>query len=237
MPENKGGQRLIPILYEDDQCAVFDKPPGLLVTPAESGATTTLTDIVNKQYTSQSKPSVTSSFADPFRFHPCHRLDRDTSGVILYAKGKRNQQMLMDIFHQQKVKKFYTAFIHGCLPRDHGEIKSEIRDHYQEKFARHSAGKFALTRYRVTQKHKEFSVLEVMPVTGRTNQIRIHFAEAKHPLVGEDKYAFRREFSLKFKRTALHARELQWYHPVLKKTVNASSDLPEDMLRFLSNNK
>jgi 23S rRNA pseudouridine1911/1915/1917 synthase len=236
MPEKKGGQRLIPILYEDDQCVIFDKPPGLLVTPAEGKSTTTLTDIVNEQYANQSKPSAVPS-SDPYRFHPCHRLDRDTSGVILYAKGKRNQQMFMDVFHQQKVKKFYTAFVHGRLTKDQGEIKSEIRDHYQEKFAKHSAAKFALTRYRVTQKRKEFSVVEVMPVTGRTNQIRIHFAELKHPLVGEDKYAFRREFSLRFKRTALHARELQWYHPVLKKNVSASSDLPEDMARFLSNHQ
>jgi 23S rRNA pseudouridine1911/1915/1917 synthase len=232
MPENKGGQRLIPILYEDDQCVVFDKPPGLLVTPAETRATTTLTDIVNEQYANQ-PPSSSKPASDPFRFHPCHRLDRDTSGAILYAKGKRNQQMFMDVFNQSKVKKFYTAFVHGRLPREAGEIKSAIRDHYQEKFAKHSSAKTAVTRYRVMDKRKEFSVIDVMPLTGRTNQIRIHFAEMKHPLVGEDKYAFRREFPLKFKRTALHARELQWYHPVLKKTVIASSDLPDDMARFL----
>jgi 23S rRNA pseudouridine1911/1915/1917 synthase len=238
MPENKGGQRLIPVLYEDNQCVVFDKPPGLLVTPADDRATTTLTDIVNEQYATQLKSSSNSSSADlSFRFHPCHRLDKDTSGVILYAKGKRNQQMFMDVFNQAKVKKFYTAFVHGRLPSDQGEIKSAIRDHYQEKFAKHSSPKMAVTRYRVKEKRKEFSIVDVMPLTGRTNQIRIHFADMKHPLVGEDKYAFRKDFVLKFKRTALHARELQWYHPVLKKTVNAAADLPEDMVRFLSNHQ
>jgi RluA family pseudouridine synthase len=205
MPEKKGGQRLIQILYEDDQCAAFDKPPGLLVTPAEGRATTTLTDIVNEQYSSRSPKSPNLSPAD-FRFHPCHRLDRDTSGVILYAKGKRHQEMFMDVFHEQKVKKFYTAFVHGRLSKDQGEIKSQIRDHFQEKFAKHSASKFALTRYHVIEKRKDFSVVDVMPVTGRTNQIRIHFVELKHPIVGEDKYAFRKDFPLRFKRTALHAR-------------------------------
>ena len=246
MPENKGGparhvihklvggQRLIPILYEDDQCVAFDKPPGLLVTPADGRATTTLTDIVNKQYASDPKPSSNPSAEQNFRYHPCHRLDKDTSGVILYAKGKRSQQMFMDMFNEKKVKKFYTAFVHGRMLREQGEIKSQIRDHYQEKFAQHSSGKLAVTRYKVIEKRKEFSVVDVMPVTGRTNQIRIHFVELKHPLVGEDKYAFRKDFPLRFKRTALHARELEWYHPVLKKNVKAVSELPEDMERFLS---
>jgi len=235
MPENKGGQRLIQMLYEDDQCAVFDKPPGLLVTPAEDRSTTTLTDIVNQQYSSQSTTQSSSSPDQSFRFHPCHRLDKDTTGVILYAKGKRHQQMFMDVFNEKKVKKFYTAFVHGRLTRDQGEIKSNIRDHYQEKFAKHSSAKLAITRYKVVEKRREFSVIDVMPITGRTNQIRIHFAEMKHPLVGEDKYAFRKDFPLRFKRTALHARELEWYHPILKKTVRAVADLPEDMTRFLSN--
>jgi 23S rRNA pseudouridine1911/1915/1917 synthase len=231
MPENKGGQRLIRILYEDDQCVAFDKPPGLLVTPADDRAHTTLTDIVNEQYASQPQSSSNSSVE--FRFHPCHRLDRDTSGVILYAKGKRHQQMFMGVFNQHKVKKFYTAFVHGRLPNDKGEIRSAIRDHYQEKFAKRSAAKMAVTRYRVMEKRKDYSVLDVEPVTGRTNQIRIHLTELKHPVVGEDKYAFRKDFPLRFKRTALHARQLQWYHPVLKKNVSASSDLPDDMARFL----
>jgi RluA family pseudouridine synthase len=231
MPENKGGQRLIKILYQDDQCVVFDKPPGLLVTPAGTLATTTLTDIVNEQYASQ--PTASSRSCIDFRFHPCHRLDKDTSGAILYAKGKRHQQMFMEVFNQQRVKKFYTAFVHGRLDRNNGEIRSMIRDHYQEKFAKRSAAKMAVTRYRVTEKRKDYSIIDVEPVTGRTNQIRIHFADLKHPLVGEDKYAFRKDFPLRFKRTALHARQLQWYHPVLKKNVSVSSELPDDMARFL----
>jgi 23S rRNA pseudouridine1911/1915/1917 synthase len=235
MPETKGGQRLIQILYEDDHCTVFDKPPGLLVTPAEGRMTTTLTDIVNEQYSKSPASSNPSHSADSlFRLHPCHRLDKDTSGVILYAKGKRNQQMFMEMFNQLKVKKNYTAFVHGRLPKDQGEIRSSIRDHYQEKFAKHSAAKMAITRYRLMEKHKDYSVVDVMPVTGRTNQIRIHFADMKHPIVGEDKYAFRKDFPLRFKRTALHARELQWFHPVLKKNVRASSNVPDDMARFLS---
>ena len=96
------------------------------------------------------------------------------------------------------------------------------------------ASKPALTRYRVLESRKNFCVIDVMPVTGRTNQIRIHFAQLKHPLVGEDKYAFRKDFELKFKRTALHARELEWYHPLVKKNIKVTAPVPDDMNRFLA---
>ena len=233
MPPNRGGQHQIPILYEDQVCVAFDKPPGLLVVPAEDKNTTTLTDIVNEQFSAQ----LASSEENPeqFHLHPCHRLDRDTSGVILYAKGKRNQKIFMDVFKEQKVRKSYTAFVHGHLDRKEGEIRGQIKDFYQKKFAKHSSGKPALTRYRVLESRKEFSIVDVMPVTGRTNQIRIHLVQLKHPLVGEDKYAFRKDFELRFKRTALHARELEWYHPLAKKNVKAVAALPDDMARFLSN--
>lgn len=234
MPGSHGGQPPIPILYEDQVCVAFDKPPGLLVIPAEGKKTTTLTDIVNEQFSSQNVSPQDNQ--EQFRLHPCHRLDRDTSGVILYAKGKRNQKVLMDVFNEKKVIKYYTAFVHGHLEKKAGEISGQIKDFYQKKFARHSSGKPALTRYRVVESRKHYSVLDVMPVTGRTNQIRIHFAQLKHPLVGEDKYAFRKDFALKFKRTALHARELEWYHPVIKKNVKAAAQLPDDMSRFLAQN-
>lgn len=232
MPESYGGRQPIPILYEDQVCVAFNKPPGLLVVPADDKQTTTLTDIVNKQFSDR---STTKDEHNPeqFRLHPCHRLDRDTSGVILYAKGKKNQKMFMDVFNDKKVSKHYTAFVHGSLDKKSGDIRSQIKDYYQQKFANRSQGKPAVTQYKVTETRRGFSIVDVVPVTGRTNQIRIHFAHIKHPLVGEDRYAFRKDFHLKFKRTALHARELQWYHPVIKKTVAASAELPDDMARFL----
>ncbi|MBL8013771.1 MAG: RluA family pseudouridine synthase [Candidatus Omnitrophica bacterium] len=231
MPENLGGRNPIPIVYEDPIAIVFNKPPGLLVIPAENRKVTTLTDIVNKQYLQRSIQGGGQASA---RLHPCHRLDRDTSGVILYAKGKRNQKSLMELFNQKKVLKHYTAFVHGRLSRHIGEIRSEIKDYYQNKFAAFSFGKSALTRYKVLEFRKNFSVVDVMPVTGRTNQIRIHFAHIKHPLVGEDRYAFRKDFILKFKRIALHARELQWPNPLSRKDITVTASLPDDMQRFLN---
>lgn len=232
MPETHGGRQPIPIIYEDTVCVAFNKPPGLLVVPADDKQTTTLTDIVNKQFSNRNAESNLQN-PEQFRLHPCHRLDKDTSGVILYAKGKKNQQLFMEMFNQKKVIKHYTAFVHGCLKRKSDEIRSQIKDFYQQKFANRSLGKPAVTRYKLIELRKTFSIVDVMPVTGRTNQIRIHFAQIKHPLVGEDRYAFRKDFALKFKRTALHARELEWYHPLLKKNIKACADLPNDMARFL----
>ncbi len=232
MPETQHGRQQIPIIYEDQVCVAFDKPPGLLVVPADDQKTTTLTDIVNKQFASRnSVPELQNP--EQYRLHPCHRLDRDTSGVILYAKGKIHQKMFMEVFNQKKVVKHYTAFVHGCLNKKSGEIRSQIKDFYQKKFAEHSMGKPAITQYKVIEIRKDFSIVDVVPVTGRTNQIRIHFAQIKHPLVGEDRYAFRKDFLLKFKRTGLHARELEWYHPLLKKNVKASAELPADMTKFI----
>jgi len=218
---------MLKILYEDDRYIAFDKPAGLLVIPSPKMEKNTLMDIVNRQSAADKKEG---------RFHPCHRLDRDTSGVILFAKGKNNQQTMMDAFKRHKTQKIYIAFVHGRLKDRAGEIKSFIKDFDQRRFNRHSHPKMSITRYKVLEAKKDFSVLEVSPLTGRTNQIRIQFSEIGHPLLGERKYAFGKDFVLKFRRTALHARSLKWFDPVLKKEIKVESPLPEDMKQLWQNN-
>jgi tRNA pseudouridine32 synthase/23S rRNA pseudouridine746 synthase/23S rRNA pseudouridine1911/1915/1917 synthase len=214
----------IEILYEDDYYVVFDKPPGLLVIPTPKDEQTTLVNIVNQQC----RPDPNTS-----RLHPCHRIDRETSGAIIFAKGKRCQKLMMDIFKQRAIMKKYIAFVHGALPESQGEFKKPIKDTRPKKFGGYQPGVPAVTRYSILKVHRQFSVVEVQPVTGRTNQIRIHFSEAGHPLVGDRKYAFARDFSLKFRRTALHAASLEWTHPVTKKNVLVRSNIPKDMAEFL----
>ena len=213
---------MVPVLYEDAACVVFSKPPGLLTIPTDKNEQHTLVNLVNLgQQQGQSS------------LHPAHRLDRDTSGVILFARGKANQQILMQAFKEKRVRKQYIAFVHGHLQPPEGKIRIPIKDLYQRKFARNAPAQSALTHYRVRDYHKNFTVVDVMPVTGRTNQIRIHFTKVGHPLVGEDKYAFRKDFELRFRRTALHAAELEWPHPVTGKMTIARAPLPEDMEKFL----
>jgi 23S rRNA pseudouridine1911/1915/1917 synthase len=211
----------IPILYEDADCVAFNKPAGLLVIPTDTGKELhTLVSLVNQQFPNTA-------------LHPAHRLDRDTSGVILFAKGKTNQQTLMQSFKDKKVTKNYIAFVHGKLSPPKGKINFPIKDYYQHKFQKHMPAQSAVTHYEVEKYFKEFTVVNVMPITGRTNQIRIHFSKLKHPLVGEDKYAFRKDFPLKFKRTALHAWRLQWPHPKTGKILVVQAPLPKDMADFL----
>jgi len=213
----------IEILYEDDRFVVFNKPPGLLVIPSPKNEQRTLVSLVNRQFAHKE---------GEFHLHPCHRLDRDTSGAILFAKGKKNQQLMMDLFHHGKIRKLYIAFVNGKLKSREGEFRGRVRDLDQKRFQKNAPAKSAQTRYKVVQTKRSFSVVEVQPVTGRTNQIRIHFAEAGHPLVGERKYAFARDYDIKFKRVALHAAFLEWPDPVSHEVKNVSVPLPEDMQTF-----
>ncbi len=224
LPADKNPKAIIDILYEDEDCIVFYKPAGLLVIPTDKNEDYTLVSLVNQQK------------QNTVHLYPAHRLDRNTSGVILFAKGKENQQILMRAFKEKRVKKSYIAFVHGRLKTPQGKIKIPIKDFYQRKYQKNIPAQSALTLYKVMDYRRDYTVVEVMPVTGRTNQIRIHFAKLGHPLVGEDKYAFRKDFVLRFRRTALHAAQLSWPHPITGKLLTVQSPLPQDMTNFLEKN-
>lgn len=211
----------VQVLYEDQVSFVFYKPAGLLTIPTDNGQEQSLERLVNQIYTTTDG------------LFPAHRLDRDTSGVILFAKGRANQEKLMQLFKEKKVKKLYLAFVHGRVEKPEGTIRIPIKDFFQRKFNRHMPAQSALTHYRVSHYYNDFTVVDVMPITGRTNQIRIHFQKIGHPIVGEDKYAFRKDFVLRFRRTALHAVKLEWPHPVTQKVICVQSELAMDMQEFL----
>ena len=204
--------RNIKIVFEDDWLLVVNKPSGLLIIPAPAKQARTLTDILNEDLKERGLL---------YRVHPCHRLDRETSGLIMYAKGKSIQQKMMEEFKQKRVRKTYIAFAHGKLPRLSGAIQFPIE------------GQNAHTTYKVLETRQDFVIIEVIPLTGRTNQIRLHFKHIGHPLVGETKFAFRRDFKLRANRLCLHAEKLDFTHPVTGKEVHLFEDLPEDMMKFL----
>lgn len=202
----------IPVAYEDDWLLVVNKPAGLLSVQAPGNESRTLTGILNQDAQERNLN---------YRLYPCHRLDRQTSGLLIYAKTKSIEKKMADAFRDRKVHKEYIAFAHGKLPRPQGQISSAIE------------GKSALTKYKVIHEKSNYSVVEVVPVTGRTNQIRIHFKGIGHPLVGEDKFAFRKDFTLRSKRLCLHAEELEFTHPVTGKALCLRLDLPIEMKEFL----
>ena len=202
----------IPIIFQDEWLLVVNKPAGLLTVPTPKNESRTLTSILNQNALDKNLK---------YRLHPCHRLDRDTSGLLIYAKGKAVAQKMIDAFRDRLVGKKYIAFVHGKLPQLQGTINSAIE------------GKTALTKYRVIQEKSNYSVVEVSPVTGRTNQIRIHFKNIQHPLVGEDKFAYRKDFVLRFKRVCLEAKELNFKHPITGKDLKISLDLAPELKDFL----
>ncbi len=202
----------IPVIYEDDWLLVVDKPSGLLTIPTPKKESRTLTSILNDYLKEQNLA---------YRLHPCHRLDRETSGLIIYAKGKSVQKKMAEEFKNRRVKKTYIAFIKGVPSSMQGEIKAPIE------------GSSAVTKYKIVEKRDNFAIVEVEPLTGRTNQIRIHFKHIGHPILGETKYAFRRDFKVKAKRLCLHAKELSFRHPVTGAPIRVSAAPAEDMMRLL----
>ncbi len=204
----------IPVVYEDNWLLVVDKPSGLLVIPSPKNEPRTLTSILNEDLKKRGLS---------YRAHPAHRLDRDTSGLIIYAKGKAAQKKMMDEFRRQGVRKTYVAFAQGGLPKDEGRIDLSIENHK------------ALTTYKVLQRRKGFTVVEVTPLTGRTNQIRIHFKHIGHSLLGENRFAFRKDFEVKAKRLCLAATELKFIHPVTQEKIHLKIDLSKDLKEFLVN--
>ncbi|MFH1354695.1 MAG: RNA pseudouridine synthase [Candidatus Omnitrophota bacterium] len=202
----------IPIIFEDNWLLVVDKPTGLLVIPTPKKEKRTLTSILNEEFKSRGAE---------YNLHPCHRLDREASGLIIYAKGKSTQKKITELFRQKKIIKAYIAFVQGH-PREHrGIIKNPVE------------GQNAVTNYEIIESRKDFDIVKVMPLTGRTNQIRIHFRSLGHPLVGESKFAFRKDYALKAKRVCLHALALKFTHPITSEAVNLSCVLAQDLEKFL----
>ena len=195
------------IVYEDPYIIVVDKPPGLLTVATPKKEKFTLSSLV--------------------KAYPAHRLDRETSGLILFAKTRQVQKVLMDEFRRRRVRKRYLAFAQGRLQSMSGTIARKVQDNPYEP------PKHAVTKYRVSRLQDGFSIVEITPVTGRTNQIRIHFKQIGHPLVGERRFAFAMDFKLKFRRVALHSSDLEFRHPVTGKRLVFHCDLPSDMREFL----
>ena len=202
------------IIYEDESILVIDKPSGMLVVPTPKRETNTLTDLINRELDER---------GIEVNAYPCHRIDRETSGLIVYAKGRAAQKAVMEEFRKRSVKKTYIAFVNGAVKKKFDTITGSI---YNRNKRRQEA---AITKYRVLAVRGSFSIVEVEPITGRTNQIRIHMKSIGHPLVGETVFAFRKDFDLRFKRAALHAGRIEFTHPALGRRMSFESPLADDM--------
>ena len=203
---------MLDILYEDDSILCVNKSAGTLVIPTIKNEKNTLT-MELCQYLADKNQTV--------KAHPCHRLDRDTSGVIIYAKGKKNQQAVMNFFHSKLIKKTYLAVANGKIKNDSGSIRKKIDS------------KSAVTNYQVVKKTEKYTVVDIDLLTGRTNQVRIHFQSIGHPLLGDFKFGIRKEFKIKMKRTALHAYSISFPHPANHQLMTLTAPVPPDLHKFL----
>ncbi|MBI4845820.1 MAG: RNA pseudouridine synthase [Candidatus Omnitrophica bacterium] len=216
------GKTQLEIIYEDDYLVLLNKPSNLLATSAPGEACKNAVFLLNEQLTQRGINT---------KVYPCHRLDKETSGIMVFAKGKKMQEAVMDEFRQKKIYKSYIAFAHGRITCDKGMLKSYLKGAWPYNLK--EKGKLAETRFQVIYRHNDFTVLKVEPLTGRTNQIRIQFSDYKHPLLGERRFALAREWEIKFKRTALHASGIMFIHPVHKRRIALDVPLPGDMENFL----
>jgi 23S rRNA pseudouridine1911/1915/1917 synthase len=224
--EDAAGDPDLKVLYLDDAVIVIDKAPGQVVHPAVGHPSGTLVS------------AVLARFPDVRGVEPgdrpglVHRLDRDTSGVIVVARTASAAAELRRQFKARSVAKTYLAVVKGSMRPPEGVIDAPIARHprQRQRMAAVPGGRDARTRYRVMAESPGYSLVEAHPETGRTHQIRVHFAAVGHPVAGDRVYG-RRDAA--FARTALHAWRLAFDHPETRRRVAFEAPLPDELRRAL----
>jgi 23S rRNA pseudouridine1911/1915/1917 synthase len=210
----------VPILHRDAHLLVASKPAGMLSVPTPGAAGLSLPEALRR---------------DGFQPLPVHRLDRDVSGAVILALDEETRAALEEAFRERAIEKTYWALAQGRVKPAEGALRFPILE--QGSFARVSArGKPSVTRYRTLERLATTTVVEIDLVTGRYNQIRIHFAHAGFPLVGERKYARGKDSPVRFRsrRVALHSWRIGFAHPHTGKQVEVEAPIPEDLRELLA---
>ncbi|MFO8033113.1 MAG: dephospho-CoA kinase [Desulfohalobiaceae bacterium] len=241
--EEKGPQPVpgsLSILYQDSQLLVLDKPPGLTVHPADSCQETTLVHYLMHHF-----PELKD--LDPVRPGIVHRLDRDTSGLLLVARSRQAKRRLARDLAQRKVQKHYLALVSGCPEQEQGWIKEPLGRDPNSRVKMKvlpNQGRKAKSWYRVLYSfpHKNCSLLQVGIETGRTHQIRVHLAYIGNPVLGDMVYGKKATLELQQRypvleklctRQMLHAWRLKLEHPQSRQELECSSKVPKDFYRLL----
>jgi 23S rRNA pseudouridine1911/1915/1917 synthase len=223
------------VLYEDEFLAAINKPAGMVVHPSPGQWSGTVVNALLARWGWKEAPG-------SFRPGIVHRLDKDTSGVLLVAKDVKNQEALARQFKERQIQKTYMAIVWGRLTPKTGTVTLPIGRHPSERkqMSVHvRVGRSAVSHYRVVGETAELSLVQLGLETGRTHQLRVHLAAIGHPILGDAIYGSRAPLQVppagqSFSRQALHARVLRFRHPVSHAELTIRAPYPEDFIRALA---
>lgn len=218
------------VVYEDEHLLVIEKPAGMAVHPGAGRASGTLVNALLAH-----RPDIVRADLDPVRPGIVHRLDRETSGLLVVAARRDVQAALQAAFKRRDVHKVYLALVHGALYPERAAIEAPIgRDpiHRRRMAVLAEGGRHARTEYVVREMFGEYTLVEATLVTGRTHQIRVHMASIGHPVVGDRVYGRRRE-AIRVPRQFLHAWRLTFQHPARREEMAFEAPLPPDLAAVL----
>jgi tRNA pseudouridine32 synthase/23S rRNA pseudouridine746 synthase/23S rRNA pseudouridine1911/1915/1917 synthase len=214
-------QEGIEILYEDDHLVVLYKPAGILSVATHYDLSYNVHAFLKKRFHNR-------------RVYPVHRLDRDVSGVMIFAYTEEAQDHLKKQFEEHSILRQYIAVVEGDLQPSQGTWQSylyEDKNYYVKSVSDPSLGQLATTHYKVIQRRKNTSTLLITLETGRKNQIRVHCKESGHPILGDKKYSSSKK--QESNRVALHAYKLGIQHPILEKPMSFQREAPEEFSSYL----
>lgn len=215
----------ITILYEDYDIMVIEKVHGLLTVGNDKERDNTVTSLLNN-YVRKGNPKSKSKVLI------VHRLDKDTSGILIFAKNEQSKRYLQD--HWKEATKIYYTVVHGSLKKKTGTISSYLTEnsiHRVYSVDEDGGGKLSETEYKVLKESEKYSLLQINLLTGRKNQIRVHFSEKGHPVVGDKMYGGKEKG---IRRLTLHAASLSINHPVTKERMIFETKIPEYFNSLLS---
>ncbi len=229
------------IVFEDEYLAVINKPARMVVYPGAGNETGTLANAIAHRFQIQNPKSEIQN-----RIGIVHRLDKDTSGLIVVAKDEQTAEELSRQFHDREVDKSYVALVHGHIEQTSGKIDRAIaRDRWHRtKMTVAANGRNALSLWKVRKRFEKFTLVEVDIKTGRTHQIRVHLASINHPVVGDPTYNEGRDNTIadqdikkaveRLDRFFLHAEKLSFTHPKTGERLAFTQALPAELTDFLS---
>jgi len=217
------------ILYEDSDLVVVNKKQGMVVHPASGIYSGTLVNALLDHCTDL------SGINGVLRPGIVHRIDKNTSGILVIAKNDNSHNILAHQLKEHTMTRVYYALVEGIIKKDEGTVDTQIGRHPAEKIkmAVVREGKRAVTHYRVVQRYKAHTLVECVLETGRTHQIRVHMAHIGHPVVGDPVYGHKKQ-RFKLEGQLLHAKKLGFVHPSTNRYVEFESSLPDHFVKILA---